>query len=149
MSATTITASNTFPATESTETTETTTRRRGLWKTGVAAGATASVATLAFSAVADAAGVSLEIGGEAIPLVGFAQLTFVCALIGTVLAVVLARRASNPQRTFVRTTVALTVISFVPDVLADAQSATKVSLIVSHLIAAAIVIPALARRLAH
>jgi hypothetical protein len=108
----------------------------------------ASVAVLAFAATADAAGVSLEVGGEAIPLVGFAQMTFLCSLIGTVLAVVFARRARNPQRLFVRTTVALTIVSFVPDVLADASTATRVALALSHVVAAAIVIPALARRLA-
>jgi hypothetical protein len=125
-----------------------TSTNRKLWRAGLAAGAVASVAVLAFAATADAAGVSLEVGGEAIPLVGFAQMTFLCSLIGTVLAVVFARRARNPQRLFVRTTVALTIVSFVPDVLADASTATRVALALSHVVAAAIVIPALARRLA-
>ena len=39
---------------------------------------------------------------------------------GTILAVVLSRRATRPQRTFVVTTVALTALSIIPDVLADA-----------------------------
>jgi hypothetical protein len=120
---------------------------RRLWKTGAVAGLAASVATLAYAAVVDAAGVSLDVGGEAIPLIGFAQVTFVASLIGTVLAVVFARRARQPQRTFVRTTIALTAISFVPDVLADAQTATKLALAFSHVVAAALVIPALASRL--
>jgi hypothetical protein len=43
--------------------------------------------------------------------------------------------------------VALTVLSLVPDALADADTSTKVLLMVTHLVAAAIVIPAVARRL--
>jgi hypothetical protein len=118
-----------------------------VWRTGVAAGAVASVATFTTAAVAQATDVSLKVSGEAIPLVGFAQLTFVAAIVGTILAVVLSRRANRPQHTFVVTTLALTALSLVPDVLADAQSATRFTLALTHLVAAAIVIPALASRL--
>jgi uncharacterized protein DUF6069 len=116
-------------------------------RTGTVAGVTASVATFTFAAVARALDVPLKIAGESIPLAGFAQLTFVAAIIGTTLAVVLSRRASRPRRTFVVTTLAFTVVSFVPDVLADATTATKFALALSHVVAAAIVIPALASRL--
>jgi hypothetical protein len=127
--------------------TEPTTSTKPTWRTGLAAGAVASVAATAFAAIVDAAGVSLAVGGEEIPLLGFAQLTFMAALIGTVLAVVLSRRATHPRRTFVRTTVALTALSFVPDAIADAPNGTRLALAVSHVVAAAIVIPALAARL--
>jgi hypothetical protein len=120
---------------------------RPVWKTGVAAGLTASVATAATAGVAHAAGVSLAVGGQAIPLLGFAQMTLVGAMIGTLLAAVFARRATRPQRTFVVTTIALTVLSFVPDVLADAHVSTRLTLALTHVVAAAIVIPALASRL--
>jgi hypothetical protein len=120
---------------------------RQIWKTGLVAGATAAVATSAYAAVVHAAGVSFEIKGEAIPVLGFAQITFVAAIIGTVLAVVLNRTARHAARAFVRTTVALTAISFVPDVVADASVSTRVALVLSHVLAAAIVIPALASRL--
>jgi hypothetical protein len=40
------------------------------------------------------------------------------------------------------------VLSFVPDVLADAGAATKLGLMLTHVVAAAIVIPRLARPLA-
>lgn len=66
---------------------------------------------------------------------------------GTVLAVVLSRRATRPQRTFVVTTVVLTALSIIPDVLADASTSTRFTLALSHVVAAAIVIPALASRL--
>jgi hypothetical protein len=39
------------------------------------------------------------------------------------------------------------VLSFVPDVIVDATTATKLVLITTHLVAAAIVVPAIARRL--
>ena len=118
-----------------------------VWKTGAVAGLSASVATSVFAAVAHAFDVSLKVSGEAIPVAGFAQLTFIAAIIGTVLAVVLSRRARRPRHTFVTTTLALTALSVVPDVLADAQTATRVTLALSHVIAAAIIIPALASRL--
>lgn len=117
------------------------------WRTGLVAGATASVTTFAVAAVAQALDVSLKVGGKAIPLVGFAQLTFVASIIGTILAVVLSRRVNRPKQTFVVTTLALTALSIVPDVLADAQFATRFTLALTHLVAAAIVIPALASRL--
>jgi len=41
----------------------------------------------------------------------------------------------------------LTVLSFVPDMLADADVGTKALLMFTHVVAAAIVIPAVARRL--
>ena len=118
-----------------------------VWRTGVAAGAAASVATFATAAVAQGLDVSLKVSDKAIPLVGFAQLTFVFSLVGTILAVVLSRRANRPKHTFVVTTIALTALSIVPDVLADAQTATRFTLALTHVVAAAIVIPALASRL--
>ena len=118
-----------------------------LWKTGMGAGVVASVATFAVAAAASGLGVPIEIGGKAIPLAGFSQLTFVGALIGTILAVVLSRRATRPRRTFLVTTIALTALSIVPDVLADAHTATRFTLALTHIVAAAIVIPALASRM--
>jgi hypothetical protein len=59
----------------------------------------------------------------------------------------LSRRANQPRRTFVRTTIALTLVSIVPDVLADAHTSTRLTLALTHVVAAAIVIPALASRL--
>lgn len=45
------------------------------------------------------------------------------------------------------TTIVLTLVSIVPDVLVDAHAATKLTLALTHVIAAAIVIPALASHL--
>jgi len=121
---------------------------RHLVRQGMVAGAGAAVATTGIAAAADAVGVPIAIGGESIPLLAFAQLTLLATAIGVLLAGVMARRAAQPQRTFVRTTVALTVLSFIPDVLADAQTSTKLTLMLTHVVAAAIVIPTLASRLA-
>ena len=74
-------------------------------------------------------------------------MTAIFSFVGLVLAVVLSRVARHPRSVFVRTTVVLTALSLVPDVIADAAPATKALLMVTHLVAAAIVIPAVARRL--
>ncbi|GAA3383122.1 DUF6069 family protein [Cryptosporangium minutisporangium] len=120
---------------------------RSLVLAGIVATATASVATPVVAAAGHAAGISLDIAGEPIPVPGFATLTALFSLVGLVLAVALRRFARHPRRTFFRTTVALTVLSLVPDLIADAASSTKVLLMVTHLVAAAIVIPAIAQRL--
>jgi hypothetical protein len=114
---------------------------------GVVATALASAATPVVAAAGTAAGISLDVGGAPIPVLGFATLTAVFSLVGVVLAVALSRFARHPRRAFVRTTVVLTVLSFVPDVIAPAAPATKALLMLTHVVAAAIVIPAVARRL--
>ena len=116
--------------------------------TGLLAAAVAGGATVLVAAAGQAAGISLEVGGAPIPLAGFAGMTVICSIIGLVLAAVLARVARHPRTAFVRTTVVLTVVSLVPDLLAQAGPATKMLLMLTHLVAAAIVIPAVARRLA-
>ncbi|GLY94360.1 DUF6069 family protein [Actinoplanes sp. NBRC 103695] len=121
---------------------------RRMLAAGVVATVVASAATASVAAAGNAAGISLDVAGAPIPVAGFATLTAVFSVVGLVLAAVLARFAKRPRTAFVRTTVVLTALSLVPDVLADAASGTKVLLMVTHLVAAAIVIPAVARRLA-
>jgi hypothetical protein len=114
---------------------------------GFAATAAASVATMTVAAIGHAAGVSLDLAGEPIPVTGFGVLTALFSLVGVVLAAVLRRFAARPRRAFVRTTVVLTALSLVPDVVVDAAPQTRALLMLTHLVAAAIVIPAVARRL--
>ena len=135
MTSTTITTTGSIPTT------------RPVWRVGLKAAAVAAVATTAFAAVAHVAGVSFEIKGEAIPLAGFTQLTFAFSLVGMGIAKLCARGGASARRRFVQVTMGLTLVSLVPDLLADATTSTRLSLMVSHLIAAAIVIPALAGRL--
>jgi Family of unknown function (DUF6069) len=128
----------------------TTTTRRGtrpVVGAGLAATAVAALATSTVAATGSAAGISLDVSGAPIPVSGFTVLTVVFSLVGVALAVVLARRARRPRSTFVRTTVVLTALSLVPDLVADAATATRVLLMATHLVAAAIVVPAVARRL--
>jgi len=121
--------------------------RPSLWRTGLKAGLVAAVATTAIALVAGAAGVSFEVDGEAIPIAGYAQMTMIGAVLGVVLAKALRRWAKHPQSTFVRTTVALTALSVVPDLTMGFDAASAATLVVTHITAAAIVIPRLAARL--
>jgi peptidoglycan/LPS O-acetylase OafA/YrhL len=80
-----------------------------------------------------------------IPLAAFAQLTFLAAVGGGVLLAVLIRRSCAPRQRFVRITAGLTVLSCaVPVAFAD-TTASKAALVVLHLVAAAIIVPVLAR----
>jgi hypothetical protein len=126
---------------------DTRTDRPRLLVPGLVSGAIAAVATSTAVLLAHAAGEDIAVGGEEIPVVGFAQLVMVGALISIALARVFSRRAQRPRSTFVRTTVALTALSMVPDLVVDASSATKLVLALTHVIAAAIIVPTLAARL--
>jgi hypothetical protein len=129
-------------------------RATPVWRVGAMASVAAAGATELLATAARAAGVAMRAGNPGahtpakIAVGGFAEPTLMCAAIGTVLAVVLARRAKRPARTFTVTTIVLTVLSLISPVLAGATAVdTKATLVTAHLVAAAIVIPALARRL--
>lgn len=114
---------------------------------GSAATVAAAVATVAVAAAGQAVGIGTEISGAPIPTSGFAVLTVFFSVLGLVIATALRRFARHPRTAWVRTTVTLTVLSFVPDVLADAAVPTILLLMLTHVVAAAIVIPVVARRL--
>jgi Family of unknown function (DUF6069) len=122
---------------------------RPVWLVGVIASVVAAIATVVLALIAKGFDVPLEIEGDEIPVSGFAFITVLWSLVGTGLAMALARWAKNPARIFVIVTVALTLVSFVPVITADATTATQVILVLAHVLAAAIVIPALAPRLSH
>jgi hypothetical protein len=107
--------------------------------------AAAGIVTVA-AALLHAVGVSFEVDAEMIPLLGFAQLTFVGAVIGGVLLAVLNRRSATPSRRFVQIAVTLTALSCVPSVAMSDDMATKVALVALHVLAAAIIVPVLLRR---
>ena len=119
-----------------------------LWKPGLVAAGVAAVATTAVVAGARLLDVPVAVDGESIPIVGFPQMTLLFSIVGIAIAGQLARRASRPRHTFVVTTVVLLALSFVPDVTASTGTADKLTLMLTHLVAAAIVIPVVARRLA-
>jgi hypothetical protein len=117
-------------------------------RSGLASGFAAAVANLAVAVVARQADVALAIKGEEFPLLAFPQVTLMAAVIGIGLAAVFARRARRPRHTFVVTTVVLSALSMVPPAIVDATIATKLVLGLTHVVAAVIIIPAIARRLA-
>ena len=121
---------------------------RALVGAGLAATVKAALATTLVAAAGSAAGISLNVAGGPIPVPGFGVMTAIFSVVGIVIAVALARFAFRARTAFVRTTVALTALSFGPDLAADAASTTKALLMTTHAVAAAIVIPAIARRLA-
>jgi hypothetical protein len=126
-----------------------TTERRPVWKYGVTAAVVAAMATTVLAAVASAAGVSFaDKSGASIPIAGFAQLTLIFSLVGVGIAATMARKARRPRSTFVRTAVALTALSFVPDLTFGFDASSAATLIMLHTVAALIVVPTLAGRLA-
>ena len=144
------TVTTTAPTTDtSTDTTTVATPSVGsMLLAGSAAAVGAAVATAAVAVAGQAVGISTAVAGAPIPASGFAVLTLIFSVLGLAIATVLRRFARRPRTAWVRTTVVLTVLSLVPDVLVDAAVTTKVLLMLTHVVAAAIVIPTVARRLA-
>lgn len=123
------------------------TRRRPiLWTTAVA-GLGATIVVTVMAAVAKAADVPLEIDDGVIPLWGFIQLTLIGAVLGGLMAAGFDRWTTRTRAWFVATTIVLTVVSCVPSVAMPPDTATQVVLVATHVVAAAIIVPALARRL--
>jgi hypothetical protein len=87
----------------------------------------------------------LKVDGKMIPLAGFAQMTFLGAVIGGVLLAVLNRRSRSARRRFLQTAAVLTALSWVPSVAWADDGATKLALASLHVLAPAIVVPALVR----
>ncbi|RYC11241.1 DUF6069 family protein [Nocardioides zhouii] len=118
-----------------------------LARTGLLAILAAMVATGVVAAVARASGVDLVVDGGELPVSGVAFVTGVFSLVGVVLAAALLRWAGRPADLFVRIAVGLTALSLVPPLLWGEEAATTATLIVLHLVAAAVMVPALTRSL--
>lgn len=111
---------------------------------GVRDRVSAALATVAVAATAQALDVSLETGpGETIPVAEFGQLTLLFTVIEVMIARTIGRRSVQPRVAFIGTTMVLTALSLVPDVILSIDLATKATLVLTHLVAPAIVIPAL------
>jgi hypothetical protein len=129
--------------------------RRSVLRAGALSGVAAAVVTELVAAGARVSDVSMRAGGfgadtaEAIPVLGFAFATLLWTAVGIVMALAMTRWAKHPARTFTTTAVALTVVSLVPPALAGATTTgTKLILVLTHVAAAAIVIPAIRHELA-
>jgi hypothetical protein len=126
-------------------------RVRGLGGGGLMATVAAMAATALTAALARSAGVDFEVSGadETIPVSGIAFVTGVFSIVGIVIAVAFLHGSARPAERFVWTAVWLTAISLVPPLLAGEGAATRAALIALHLVAASVMIPTLARRLAN
>lgn len=109
---------------------------------GAFAGAAAASATTLAAALAKAAGVDFTVDGKEIPLGAFAW----WSVVGTAFGVGLAALVKSRPR-FVGITVALLIVSLLPAVAAPNDGASKLALVATHLLAAAVVIPWLGSRL--
>jgi hypothetical protein len=112
---------------------------RVTWKRGLATGLVAAVAVTVIAGAFQAAGATLRLTDGALPLLSFGQLV----LLSTVVGIVIARHTS--RTTFYRVTVAMTVLSCGPDLALGDGFVSKAGLVLTHVVAAAIIIPRLAR----
>ena len=115
-----------------------------LRRTTIVVGAVGAAATTLAAATVRAAGVHLAVHGS-IPLAAFAQFTFVGAVLGGLLVAVLNRRSALPRRRFIQIAMAFTALSCLAPAAGGDDVASKIGLIVIHLLAAAIIAPVLAR----
>ena len=120
---------------------------RRLAATGLLATVVAMVVTALAAALLKALGVDFVVDGGEIPVAGFASITGLFSVVGIVIAAALLRWSARPAEHFVRIALALTALSLVPPVLWGSGAGTVAGLIVLHLVAAAVMIPALARGL--
>ena len=120
----------------------------------VGATVAAAAVTEAWVAVARAAGADLRIGdafgdpSDTMRLPGGACATMIamCMVLGTAIAVLVNWKARRPVHTYVVTAAALTFVSLgAPLVSAGASAGTKFTLVVAHLLAAAVIVPVVAR----
>ena len=128
--------------------------RRPVWQVSYLAGLAASAAVEAWGLAARAAGVPMRAAGlgshHATPVtVGmFALGTMVVTFWFTFAVVLIARYSSNPGRAYLRTALPLLALSLaVPLTAADTATSTRLTLAAAHLIAGAVIIPVVARRL--
>jgi len=119
-----------------------------LWTNALLAGLAAAATTTTAAGLTHAFGSPPAVSGEEVPLYAFAQLTLMGALLGAIIAKVISTRLRHPRRAFLRIACVLTVISIVPDVVVDATIGSRLTLAFTHVVAAAVIVPALARRLA-
>ena len=132
--------------TADTRTPDTTTAAPTVRGAALRSGVVAAGATTVIAGAASAAGVPLEIDGEVIPLLGFAQLTLIGAVGGGLMAAACNRTIGEARRWFVAATIVLTALSCVPSMTLPPDAATKIVLVATHVAAALIIVPALAAR---
>ena len=148
---------STVPSTSSTSAIRSALASKPVWLVGAAATVAGAVATTVIAAIAKAADVPLAVASsssdapEVIPTSGVTTLVLGIGVVGVIMALAFNRWAKRPARTFVAVTAVLTVVSFITptSVFAhNATTATRLVLELMHVVAAAIIIPPIAYRLA-
>ena len=114
----------------------------GLAPAWLAATVAAALVTTAAARLARSAGATFAADGREIPSDAFWFWTVVGALLGLVTALVVRDR-----HRFVRLAVAGTAVSMLPAVLAPDDAGSRVALVLIHLLAAVVLVPAIGWRL--
>ncbi|MFB4303550.1 DUF6069 family protein [Actinomadura sp. NTSP31] len=129
---------------------------RGLLRTNLVATVLAAAATEAFTALVRVAGVHLAVGdpgggaSSVVPLdPGACAIALVMVMVfGFGLAALINRRSSRPARAYTLAASALALVSLAAPLTAAATSTgTRLTLVAAHLIAAAVIVPLVGRRL--
>ena len=122
---------------------------------GAIAAAAGAIVLYAYGALAQALSVPMRAGdpgashAQAITPANFAVGVVFATVAGTIVAMILAARAAGPARAFLRAALVLVAVSLVfPLAASHTPAATRLTLALGHLIAAAIVIPLITLRLA-
>jgi hypothetical protein len=125
-----------------------TVRAANVW-TAVGVGTlAAAAATETLVALARAAGIQVAIQGTDLKPGGCTIAVLMCMVAGVGVLAAVRRWAQSPARTWIRATLALTALSFLPDLtVPDTAASTRMVLMSAHIVAAAIIIPTVARRL--
>jgi Family of unknown function (DUF6069) len=128
--------------------------RRPVWQVSYLAGLAAGVVVEAWGLAARGAGVPMRVASfgshhaTSIFVGMFAMGAMVVTFWFTFAVILMARFAKNPRRTYLRTALPLLALSLaVPLTAADTAISTKLTLAAAHLMAGAIIIPVVARRL--
>lgn len=148
-------STSTYTQATTTATTRQFAARMPVWIVSTTAVLVGALVTGVFEFAARAVGVPFNValpgtGVEpaAIPATGLAWAVAELGLIGIIIAVCLARFAKRPRSTWKRTAWTLTALSCVPSLVAVTDSyATNIMLVVSHLVAAVVIVPVIAARL--
>jgi hypothetical protein len=123
---------------------------RRMWAVGAVAGLVSSLVVITLVALAEGAGVPMEVAEnstrqpEHIPLLGYGTVILGSTLVGLLLATACARWTRRPQLVFLVTTLVLTAVSFAFPATTTATTATKVMLGITHVISALLIIAAIA-----
>lgn len=118
MTAPAFTPATTIVSSDAAATTARRTGSRRMWTVGAVAGVVSSLIVIGLVAIAEGAGVPMEVAEnstkqpEQIPLLGYGMVILGSTLVGLLLATAFTRWARRPRRAFVIAALVLTAVSF-------------------------------------